>query len=154
MTSAPDTLDRAGIAARIPHAGTMCLLDALERWDADHLVCRIVGHADRAHPLRLHGVLPPAAALEYASQAMALHGALCAAADRPRPGFLASARDVRLHVPRLDDHAGPLRVEARRLAGGEDQVMYRFALSDARGDALVDGRATVVIGRLPAGAAS
>ena len=167
----PATLDHAGIAARVPHAGAMCLLESLLRWDADELECAIVNHADAAHPLReaVEGssgesgergergepgepgergetILPAPCAIEYAAQAMALHASLNGAAgSAPTPGFLASARDVRLHVDRLDTAAGPLRVHARRLAGDERQAMYRFALHDAQGRALVEGRATVVL---------
>jgi hypothetical protein len=53
---------------------------------------------------------------------------------------------VQLHVLRLDDVPGPLRVRARRLAGDEGQAMYGFELHDARERLLVDGRATVVFG--------
>ncbi|MFO1224775.1 MAG: hydroxymyristoyl-ACP dehydratase [Burkholderiaceae bacterium] len=145
---APATLDHAGIAARIPHSGTMCLLDALLGWTPEQIDCRITGHAEPANPLRLDGRLPAAAALEYASQATALHGALCAPPDgAPQPGFLASARELRLHVARLDDRAGPLALQARRVAGGDGQAMYAFALRDAQGEALADGRLTVVFGR-------
>lgn len=145
-TAAPATLDRAGIAARIPHSGAMCLLDALSHWTPERIVCRITGHADPAHPLRLDGRLPAAAALEFASQATALHGALCAPREAgPRPGFLASARGVRLLVPRLDDRAGPLEVQATRTAGSHDQALYQFELRDAAGATLADGRLTVVL---------
>lgn len=144
--NAPATLDHAGIAARIPHAGTMCLLDALLDWSADEIRCRITGHRDPAHPLRTAGGLLAPVAIEYASQAMALHGSLGAAAGTPpTPGFLAAARSVRLHVPRLDDIAGDLVVTATLLAGSERQALYRFALLDPAGWPLVDGRATVVL---------
>jgi predicted hotdog family 3-hydroxylacyl-ACP dehydratase len=147
MTSAAATLDRAGIAARIPHSGPMCLLDGLLSWTNDEIVCRTGDPSDALHPLRLAGMLPAACALEYASQAMALHGALCApAAGGPRPGMLASARQVRLHARRLDDAPGPLRVRAHRLAGDDAQATYGFELHDATGRLLVDGRATVVFG--------
>jgi len=165
----PATLDHAGIAARVPHAGTMCLLDRLVRWDADEIECGIVNHADAMHPLRdrtrdrtrdvardadgsaVDFGLPAACAIEYAAQAMALHASLAASlhaspdTTAPTPGFLASAREVRLHAPRLDTAAGPLRVQARRLAGDAGQAMYRFALHDATGACLVEGRATVVL---------
>lgn len=143
-------LDRAGIAARVPHAGPMCLLDGLLSWSDREIVCRIVNHTDAGHPLRLAGVLPAASALEYASQAMALHGALCGAAGAaPTPGFLASARGVRFHVTRIDDAAGPLQVRAERAAGDAGQAMYRFELCDAAGRLLVEGRATVVLDTPP-----
>ena len=142
----PATLDHAGIAARIPHSGAMCLLEALQSWSPEQIVCRIVGHGEASHPLRLDGMLPVAAALEYASQATALHGALCAPRDAgPRPGFLASARGVRLHVDRLDDRPGPLEVTATRLAGSDGQALYRFELRDGEGTMLADGRVTVVL---------
>ena len=139
-------LDAAGIAARIPHAGRMCLLDALLAWNADEVRCRATSHADADHPLRGPDGLHASSAIEYAAQAMALHGALHAApGSTPSPGFLAAARQVRLHVPRLDTVAGPLTVIATRLAGAENQASYRFVLEDEAGRPLVDGRATVVL---------
>jgi len=142
----PATLDHAGIAARVPHAGTMCLLDRLEAWDETTITCRASSHRDASNPLRSAGRLPSPAAIEYASQAMALHGGLAAAPGvLPRPGFLAAARGVKLHVPRLDDVEGDLVVRATKIAGDEQQALYRFALEDERGRALVDGRATVVL---------
>ncbi|MCW5657536.1 MAG: hydroxymyristoyl-ACP dehydratase [Burkholderiaceae bacterium] len=142
----PATLDRAGIAARVPHQGAMCLLEAMDACDADTILCRITNHAAPSNPLRLDEQLPAASALEYASQAMALHGRLATAgAKPPSSGFLASARDVRMHVGRLDTATGPLRVQARRLAGDAGQAMYRFELRDAHGRLLVEGRTTVVL---------
>lgn len=150
--SNPQTLDHAGIAARVPHAGTMCLLDRLLAWDERVVECRATGHRDAAHPLRDAGLLPAPVAIEYASQAMALHGTLSApAGSAPRPGMLASVRGVRLHVARLDDVAGELHVRCERLAGDERQAMYAFAVSAAAdGRVLVDGRATVVLDAVPA----
>lgn len=146
MTAPPQTLDRDGIAARIPHSGSMCLLDGLLGWDADHVRCRASSHRDAAHPLRSPGGLLAPVAIEYASQAMALHGALTALpGSTPSAGFLAAARSVTLHVPRLDDVPGLLLVQATRLAGADQQALYQFTLHDEQGRLLVDGRATVVL---------
>lgn len=143
--SAPATLDHAGIEARIPHRGTMCLLDELRGWDDAAIHCVARGHADPQHPLRSRLGLVAPCAIEYAAQAMALHGALAApAGGAARPGFLASARQVRLHVARLDDIPGALHVHAVRLAGDLRQALYRFALHDESGRPLVEGRAAVV----------
>ncbi len=142
----PATLDRDGIAARIPHSGSMCLLDGLLGWDAEHALCRAIGHRDATHPLRSPGGLLAPVAIEYASQAMALHGALTALPGKvPTAGFLASARGVNLHVARLDDVPGALMVSVRRLAGTEAQALYSFELRSEAGQLLVDGRATVVL---------
>ena len=142
----PKVLDRAGIVSRIPHSGTMCLLDSVLAWSASEIRCRIVNHADRSHPLRTASGLLAPCAIEYAAQAMALHGALCSPAGAlPARGVLASARGVRLHVARLDNATGPLEVCAVLVAGDPDQALYRFGLSDAQGRLLVDGRAAVVL---------
>jgi len=143
---APATLDRAGIAARIPHRDPMCLLERLLSWSADEVVCQATDPADPTHPLRLGDGLPAACALEIASQAMALHGALCAPTAQPTPGFLASARGLQLHVRTLDEAPPPLRVRAQRIAGDGGQALYAFSLHDARERVLVQGRASVVFG--------
>lgn len=134
------------IARRIPHAGRMCLLDTLLDWDETHIRCSATSHRASDHPLATQGRLLAPVAIEYAAQAMALHGGLAAPPGTPpEPGFLASARSVRLHVARLDDVDGALVVSAERLAGDGRQAMYRFALHDEAGRALVEGRATVVL---------
>ena len=148
--SAPATLDHAGIAARIPHGGRMCLLDALLSWSAEGIRCSAASHRDPDHPLRHGGALPAPAAIEYAAQAMALHGTLCAAPGAaPRPGFLAAVRGVRLQVPRLDTVEGALIVSAQRVAGDSGQALYTFALHDERATLLVEGRATVILNATP-----
>ena len=144
MTTLPAS--PAEIAALIPHQGRMNLLDAVLACSPQVITCRARGHGRADHPLRLDGTLPAPVGIEYAAQAMALHGALNARPGvRGRPGFLASARGVRLHVARLDDVAGDLHVQVDHLAGDERQALYRFALHDEGGRLLVDGRATVVL---------
>jgi predicted hotdog family 3-hydroxylacyl-ACP dehydratase len=143
---AAQTLDRAGIAARVPHAGSMCLLDRLLRWDAATIECRAISHRDAANPLCDDDGLPAVCAIEYAAQAMALHGGLSAPeGSTPRPGYIASVRNVQCRVSRLDDIAGELVVTAERLAGDESQVMYAFDVRDEAGRSLVTGRAAVVL---------
>ena len=139
-------LDNAAIAKLIPHQGAMCLLTRLVDWDAARITCRASNHRDPGHPLRsASGLLAPAA-IEYAAQAMALHGALCgqAAGTVASPGYLASARGVQLHRLRLDDLAGDLVIEATRQAGDDRQILYQFSVSHD-GAALAEGRATVVL---------
>lgn len=143
-------LTRDGIAALIPHSGTMCLLARLDAWDLQRIVCAATNHRDAEHPLRTRrGLLAPVA-IEYAAQAMALHGALIgrAAGTPATPGYLASARGAQLHVLRLDDlpAAAPdeLRIEATRQAGDARQILYAFTVHHAD-RLLAIGRAAVVL---------
>jgi predicted hotdog family 3-hydroxylacyl-ACP dehydratase len=139
-------LNAAEIAARVPHHGTMCLLHALHESSNTHVLCSTTSHHAADNPLRSASGLLACNAIEYAAQAMALHGAMTAAADAPPlGGRLASVRGVKLHVPQLDTIDGPLFVHAERLAGDAGQAMYQFTLRDARENTLVQGRATVLL---------
>lgn len=150
--SSPVTLDRDGIAALIPHSGSMCLLNQMHSWSPTHIVCSANNHRDPAHPLRTRSGLLASAAIEYAAQAMAVHGALIgqAAGAPATPGYLASARGVQLHVLRLDDlpvptqEADALRIEATRQAGDAQQILYAFTVHHA-GREIAQGRAAVVL---------
>lgn len=137
-------LDHNWIARNIPHHGRMCLLDEVVEWDALHVRCRSGTHRLPDHPLRSHGRLGAACGIEYAAQAMALHGALTGGdSARPEVGFLAALRDVRLHVLRLDDCDADLYCEAVLVAGDRGSALYEFALQSATRQ-LLRGRATVV----------
>lgn len=150
MSAVAQTLDRAGIAALIPHSGSMCLLARLQAWDAQRIVCVATNHRDVDHPLRTASGLMSPCAIEYAAQAMALHGALIGqdAGTAASPGFLASARGVQLHVLRLDDlpaaEVDELHIEAVRQSGDARQILYSFTVGHG-GRPLAEGRAAVVL---------
>jgi predicted hotdog family 3-hydroxylacyl-ACP dehydratase len=76
-------MNHAAICARLPHAGRMCLLERLESWDGDSITCIATSHRDADNPLRRGGRLHAVAGVEYAAQAMALHGSLLSATDTP-----------------------------------------------------------------------
>jgi predicted hotdog family 3-hydroxylacyl-ACP dehydratase len=138
-------LAHAWLLAHLPHQGSMCLLDAVTYWDGQHIRCTATSHRDAANPLRAHDRLGAACGVEYAAQAMAAHGALLAPADSaPRAGYLASVRSVELNVARLDDIAVDLEVEAERLSGDGNTILYGFRVS-AAGRELLSGRAAVIL---------
>lgn len=143
-------LDQDWIAACIPHAGAMCLLERVLEWDAEKLRCMATSHSHPDNPLRSGGRLSAVCGIEYAAQATAVHGALLASGrdDAPRSGFLASVRNVDFHVRRLDTLEGALLVEAERVTGGGNDALYLFRLLSAENDLLVSGRLAV---RLDAG---
>jgi predicted hotdog family 3-hydroxylacyl-ACP dehydratase len=156
-------LNRAWIEARIPHQGRMCLLDEVIEWNAQYIRCATATHRAPDNPLRSHGRLGAALGIEYAAQAMALHGALSGGAQlsrsaqrpgsgaaeaslrtAPQVGLLAGLRDVRLFVPRLDDIDSDLICEATHLAGDGLTALYEFAVRE-RNSILLSGRASVVL---------
>lgn len=137
----------------------MCLLDEVLSWDAARIRCRSATHRSADNPLRLHGRLGAACGIEYAAQAMAVHGALVLAsaplastvATSVRGsigsgvGYLASVRNVSLCVERLDDLFHDLIAAAERLTGDGHTVLYEFSVSSGA-QLLLSGRAGIVFG--------
>ena len=136
-------LNRAWIESHIPHQGAMCLLDEVLDYDAQQARCRSGSHRTSDNPLRSHGRLGVACGIEYAAQAMAIHGAL-AHGGRSEAGFLASVRDVQLAVARLDDIEADLICSVVQVAGDALSAMYRFTVTAER-QILLQGRASVVL---------
>ena len=123
----------------------MCLLDHVATWDAEHITCTATSHRSDSNPLRAYDRLSSVCGIEYAAQAMAIHGALIAGLhdDRaPKAGYLTSVREVELFVPRLDDIQADLEVMAERMAGDGNNVLYRFSVREPT-RVLLTGRASV-----------
>jgi predicted hotdog family 3-hydroxylacyl-ACP dehydratase len=138
-------LDRTWIESRIPHRDKMCLLDSVDTWDAIRIVCRATSHRDADNPLRAHGRLGVSCGIEYAAQAMAVHGALAVDGDGRSPiGYLTSVRNVAFHANRLDDIAMDLEIEAICRSGNQHSILYDFCIrADQR--ELLSGRAAVLL---------
>lgn len=138
-------IDREWIASRIPHQGSMCLLDGVEQWDEHSIVCITRSHLRADNPLRADNKLGITHAIEYAAQAMAVHCAvLMDESSPPSSGYLTSVRQVNWHRSRFDDVTSELRVFARRISGNEVTVLYEFEIR-AEDALLIDGRASVVL---------
>lgn len=136
---------KAEIAKVIPHAGNMCLLDGVLECDAQRIRCVSGTHRDSANPMRSGDTLPALCGIEYAAQAMAIHGAWDAKFDRkPRAGYLAALRDVACNTMRLDDLSEDLVIDAERMMGDEARVVYQFTIH-AGAAKIMSGRATVVL---------
>jgi predicted hotdog family 3-hydroxylacyl-ACP dehydratase len=138
-------MTRPEIAALVPQQGAMCLLEEVVRFDERSIECRTSSHLSPANPLRCDGRLPACTAVEYAAQAMAVHGALrTSPAPQVQAGLLAGARALKLNARFLDDEPGPLTVRAERLVEEGGRLLYAFAVEGAGGE-LAAGRIAVVL---------
>lgn len=142
-------LDREAIAARIPHAGRMVLLDRVLEWDARAIHCATRSHLDPQNPLREPPGLPVWAGIEYAAQAAAIHGSLLQDNAAPRMGFLASVRDASAYCERLDGIEGDLVVRATLAHADPAGAIYDFEVLSAT-RVLLTGRAALIYARAPA----
>lgn len=138
-------IGQAEIKALIPHAGDMCLLAGVTQWDATHITCIAQSHRSATNPLARDGKLPALCGIEYAAQAMAVHGGLTGlVGQRPHAGLLVSVRDVVALVKYLSDFEEDMQIEAEQLMAGESGVVYSFTLHVGKME-LLRGRATVVL---------
>jgi predicted hotdog family 3-hydroxylacyl-ACP dehydratase len=138
-------IDRTWIQRHIPHQGTMCLLEAVKHWNDTEIQCCAHSHRALDNPLRNAHGLPINAGIEYAAQAMAVHGALLAPADQlPEIGYLTSVRNVEWWTPRLDDAGLEITVQATRISGNATSLLYDFSIL-GNDRLLLRGRASVMI---------
>ncbi|HEU0188683.1 MAG TPA: hydroxymyristoyl-ACP dehydratase [Gallionella sp.] len=138
-------IDQTQIRALIPHAGDMCLLAGVIRWDASHITCIAQSHRDINNPLARDSKVGALCGIEFAAQAMAVHGGLTGVVgQRPRAGLLVSVRDVVAKVEYLSDHNEDLLIDAEQLLSEQSSVCYNFTLHAGEVE-LLRGRATVVL---------
>jgi predicted hotdog family 3-hydroxylacyl-ACP dehydratase len=160
-------IDVERIRELVPHAGKMCLLERVVDCDTASIRCETRSHLDRANPLRRNGHLSSVCAIEYAAQAMALHGALTApghsgapttpehsgalnaaapsgATGGVRRGYLASVRDMRCHTHYLDEYTAELIVSAKLMFEESSRMIYSFTVTAGETE-LVTGRAAVIL---------
>lgn len=133
------------ICSLIPHSEDMCLLDSVEFWDDDKIICLSNSHLLESNPLRRDKKLSSIHVLEYAAQAMAVHGGLH---DREKgkqmtEGYLAALRDVHVNLCELDSLKSELHIEANKILSQDGNMIYTFTVSSEEVQ-LASGRATVV----------
>ncbi len=125
MQSVP--IDAERIRKLVPHAGNMCLLERVVACDAASIRCETRSHLDQSNPLRRNGQLASICAIEYAAQAMALHGALTAPKDI---GALTAPGDNgALTAP---GHSGPLTAAASGNTPADVRHGYLASVRDLR----------------------
>ena len=131
-------------AGLLPHAGAMCLLDAVISWDESGVLCTARSHLAPLNPLRRAGRLGIVCAAEYGMQAAAVHGTL-RSRGTARPGFAAALRALRFGADRLDDPAfGTLSVLASVERWEETGSVYHLLIRAEDGRDLLSGRTTIM----------
>jgi predicted hotdog family 3-hydroxylacyl-ACP dehydratase len=136
-------IDRAEIERLVPHAGAMCLLDAVTEWTSASIACTSAAPGAE-HPLARNRRVPAIAAAEYAAQATAVHGALLEQSGRPRAGMLATLVDVQLAARAIPADGKALSIRAELLSRSAAGYMYSFEVGTA-GATIASGRLMVVL---------
>jgi predicted hotdog family 3-hydroxylacyl-ACP dehydratase len=134
------------LADLIPHQGAMCLLDSIEHWSEDRIVCRATSHQRPDHPLRDGSGLRASCAIEYAAQAVAAHASLLgrSAGRKTAIGFLTAIRDVAVSAAYLDGIDEPLTIRADVMLQRGTGLIYGFAVT-AGEELIIAGRLSVMV---------
>ena len=137
------SLSHQQLCKLIPHHGSMCLLDSVSQWDESSIHARAISQCDPDNPLAENGRLSAINGVEFAAQAMAVHGALLQGDDGvPEAAYLAAIRGVKLHCAQLHDQP-ELLLHCQRLGGDSNGFIYSFDVSNSE-SLLLEGRATVI----------
>jgi predicted hotdog family 3-hydroxylacyl-ACP dehydratase len=134
------------LAAFLPHAGEMRLIDSVDWWDQCMIRCRTSSHHRPWNPLRNATRLEAITGLEYAAQAMGIHVGV-RSQTRLEPGmagYVGAVRDVVLCREWLDDCLDDLIIEATCLLDDTPSFIYQFAISSG-GQAVITGRASIFL---------
>lgn len=136
-------MTHADLCELIPHHGNMCLLDSVIEWNDVDIQCRATSQCEPDNPLRHNGALGAVNGIEYAAQAMAVHGALLdRATNKAGVAYLASLRGVKLHCETL--HQIPeLFLQCQRMGGDSNGFIYAFEVRSNE-SLLLEGRAIVI----------
>jgi len=142
-------IEREELASLIPHAGLMCLNDAVIEWGGSSVLCSTQSHLRKDNPLYKNNKLSALHAIEYCAQAMAVHGGLLAREEDKvlPPGYLAAVRNVELNYTYLDDIKQDLMIYAKQMMAQGGSMMYEFIMyfmQDKNKVTVATGRATVI----------
>ncbi|MDX2507533.1 MAG: hydroxymyristoyl-ACP dehydratase [Gammaproteobacteria bacterium] len=142
MTSISNALlNKQDIEQRLPHAGKMSLLHKVIRSDQNSLTAQAISHMESDNPLRIEGKIAMVNGIEYAAQAMAVHGSLL---SETRAGYLATVRNIDIKVPYFPETGSPLIIAVQLLMSNDNGFTYQFHLSCEQ-QSLISGKITVFL---------
>lgn len=139
-------LNHNEIEQRLPHSDNMSLLNEIIQFDKQSLTALAISHLDANNPLWQNGRINTVNGIEYAAQAMAVHGSLLSEklSATPLTGYIATVRNIIIKVPQLPIEKTPLLINVEQLMSNEDGFTYQFHISCAQ-QSLILGRITVFL---------
>lgn len=139
----PQSLSQQELCSRLPHAGSMCLLDSVIDHDENSIRCASTTHLNPANPLRNREGLGSLNGIEYAAQAMAIHRSLLQESISGQKGYLVGVRNIKVTQQWLDQQTDELIIEANLLGASDEGAIYNFSLSSAQ-DQIISGRVIIM----------
>ncbi|MCL6415853.1 hypothetical protein MIB92_09325 [Aestuariirhabdus sp. Z084] len=140
------------LSGLLPHQGDMCLLASVESWDQKNIHCRVISHRSGQNPLRHCGRLDAHTAVEYAGQAMAVHGSLLQLVANsestdhftPPAGYLVGVNHFVAHCQDLSKVEEDIDLYCEQLIADSNGQVYQFEMR-AQDVIKASGRVTVML---------
>ena len=130
----------------LPHAGKMCLLGDIIKADETTLSATAISHLEKDNPLEIDGTIAMINGIEYAAQAMAVHGSLLAqyahSDNMIQTGYLASVRNIQIKKPLFP--ATILFIEVELLMSNTHGFTYQFQINSEQ-EELISGKITIIL---------
>ncbi|MBF0263671.1 MAG: phosphotransferase [Gammaproteobacteria bacterium] len=148
MTIISKPIKKKEIKKLIPHSGNMCLIEEVLEADKQSLKARSQTHLSENNPLRVNGQIHIVNAVEYAAQAMAIHGALLSLKDSDevvvKQGYIVSLRNINTYIEYLPVSESDLLVAINLLMGSETGYSYEFEVKN-KNNLLISGRISIFL---------
>jgi predicted hotdog family 3-hydroxylacyl-ACP dehydratase len=155
LDSSVQKLDAKKLSDLIPHKGPMVLLDWVEEWDDDHILCSTRSHVSKQNPLRINDALSTIHSIEYGAQAASLHTALLSVKyEKPLVGieqfgaittaFLAIVREFHFSELNLNDCDDVMMVRAYAPNIGPRLLQYQVRV-EIQNQVLAHGVISLVV---------
>ena len=141
-------LNSQEIEQHLPHAGKMSLLDKVTHADLLTLSASAVSHLSSDNPLRFNNKLSCINGIEYAAQAMAIHGFLLSELKQTeastQTGYIATVRNIDIFSPFFPKTESVIKIEVKQLMSAANGFTYQFHISDGK-KALISGKITIFL---------
>lgn len=141
-------LNHQEIEQRLPHAGKMSLLDKVTHADLLTLSASAVSHLNSDNPLRFNNKLSSINGIEYAAQAMAVHGFLLSELKQTeastQTGYIATVRNIDIFTPFFPETESVIKIEVEQLMSDMNGFTYQFHIGDEK-KVLISGKITVFL---------
>lgn len=135
-------MDRARIAALIPHGESMCMLDEIVAWDETRIHGRCHNFANSTNPLFENGQLDTVLLIEFGAQAAAVHSALIQSQlGESRPAYIGAVKDIELFTA-MADNSTALELHLHCLLSSGQGAIYELVAQQAE-NTLLRGRLTL-----------
>ncbi len=137
LTLSPETL--------IPHSQGMSLLDTILAVANKKISCQTGSHLLAVNPLKVNGQLSKCHLIEYAAQAIAVHGGLLNKAqgnNEPQAGHIAMVKSVTWG--KFNPNTANLTIMATKIMADDVSKLYEYQVSDAEQQIVCSGKVLVV----------